>query len=179
MDNARRYLKTRNFWRQRRAVRRRMDNGTTLADLPVLERVRALQRLADLGRDHGDSEAAAAARALIEGLSDPSRMSRTLGLVARGGPSLPEARRLATRDTALARVRQIMWPDVPPATAARSMIESFARYESRQWLRHRSAGQAPQAEPDATWFYLLRNGLRMPATATHVVERLARASAAS
>jgi len=139
--------------------------------------VDALRRLAEIGLQHGDDHHVRdVARRVIQALDQgrPNDLGRAIGAVARGGLSALEERRLQQRDTALRRVRSLCYADKPDPHAAAEMIRDFETYELRSWARDRDAGRAPQSEPNATWFQMLANGLRMPRTPQHLAARLDR-----
>jgi hypothetical protein len=55
------------------------------------------------------------------------------------------------------------WRDLAPSAAARLMVISASRYEANRFPREREAIDAPAAEPAATWWRIMRSGVRMPA----------------
>jgi len=116
----------------------------------------------------------AVAQTLIEAIEDgrPHDIARDVGLIKRGGVSIAEQRRLAYRDAALLRVRDIAFANRTQIAAAAEMIRSYEDYASRCWPRDRATGAVPQVEPAATWHLMLKNGIRMPTTAAYLAERL-------
>jgi len=136
----------------------------------------ALRRLAEIGLQHGDGHVREVARRVIQTLDEgrPHDIGKAVGIVARGGVSVAEERRLRERDVALRRVRDLAFRDLPEPSVAPAMILSFEQYEARSWPRDREAGVPPQSEPASTWHSMLRNGWRMPRTPQHLVARLDR-----
>jgi len=136
----------------------------------------ALRRLAEYGLEHDDPDVQDVALRVLRTLDEgrPQDIGRAVGAVARGGVSAAEEARLRQRDVGLRRVRDLVFSDLPEASVTPAMIASFEAYAARVWPRDRDAGVPPQSEPNATWFQMLTNGLRMPRTPQHLVARLDR-----
>ncbi len=136
----------------------------------------ALRRLAEIGLECDDPHVQDVARRVMQAIDEgrPQDLGRAVGAVARGGLSVAEEERLRQRDAALRRVRSLCYSDVPDGAVAARMIRDFETYQARSWPRDRGAEHGPQHEPAATWFHILKNGLRMPRTPWHLAARLDR-----
>lgn len=86
----------------------------------------------------------------------------SFGLKAWGGLSVAKQDRLARRDTMIRNLWRVMpdWQDQQPVTVARLMAIDAARYERQRWPRERAA--PPPAQPAATWWAILDEGLPIP-----------------
>jgi len=134
----------------------------------------ALRRLAELGLERGDLDVREVARRVLRAIEDgrPLDIARDAGAVRRGGLSASEQARLRQRDVALRRVRDLSFGNLSEPSVAPAMIASFEVYAARVWPRDRDAGRAPQHEPQATWYTMLKHGLRMPKTSQYLAARL-------
>jgi hypothetical protein len=90
------------------------------------------------------------------------RIGQALGLERAGGTSPRYGMALAERNRMLRAVRSTKWPDLEPGAAARAMLADFGAYEARRWPREQLRLDAPAGEPAATWWRILRAGVKMP-----------------
>jgi len=103
----------------------------------------------------------------LEGFLSPgsrTSLDRALGLRSRGGASVRTTILNEERDALLrhlAREHEV-WCRFPASLAAKEMRRAFDKYERGRWLREKSANIAPAVEPNATFWRLLKTGMRMP-----------------
>lgn len=87
-----------------------------------------------------------------------------LGLRRRGtGGSPPRALALHRRDRILKQICSKYWSGSTTDEAAREMIASYERYQTRQWPRDCDAERAPPDGPEHVWWHLLRDEFPLPA----------------
>lgn len=91
-------------------------------------------------------------------------LDQALGLRSRGGVSVQRTLQNDERDDLIRHLvrEHPVWAFDPPTTAARKVRHAFDAYESNRWLRDRNAALAPITEPQATFWRLLKDDMRMP-----------------
>ncbi|WP_430439719.1 hypothetical protein [Shinella sp.] len=91
-------------------------------------------------------------------------LDQAFGLRSRGGVSPRVVLLNDERDALLRHLRREhdAWSSQPSSLAARQMRRAFDSYETGRWLRERNASIAPITEPHATFWRLLKAGMRMP-----------------
>ena len=125
----------------------------------------AIAKAADWLRRANDLDVNGLGRDLQRWLDEGARqrLGQALGLERVGGKSARRALALAERNAMLKRLHSERWPDLDPRAAAKTMIEDFRAYEERRWKRERDRLDVPAGEPAATWWRILRGGVKMPA----------------
>ncbi len=103
----------------------------------------------------------------IEGvLSDrsPGSLDQAFGLKSRGGASIRTTLLNNERDALLRHLarEEFSWSQLPASLVAKQMRRAFEAYQAGRWRREKSAVAAPAIEPNATFWRLLRAGMRMP-----------------
>lgn len=105
-----------------------------------------------------------------------------IGLKGRGGISLGQRRRLADRDALLVHLWRTCdeYRGLPAIAASKSMVVSLQRYHVTRWPRERH-GCVPASEPAATWWRILSEDVRVPASKRlqQILESFAESGAAS
>lgn len=100
---------------------------------------------------------------LDEHQADPGHLPAALRVRARGGVSHTRRELLAERDALLRRLHQgTTYADLSPLAAAKLITQDFKTYERRRWARESKGYEAPAVEPVATFWRLLRTGMKMP-----------------
>lgn len=91
-------------------------------------------------------------------------LDQALGLRSRGGVSVRRTLQNNERDDLIRHLvrEHPVWGAEPPTIAARKVRHAFEAYESSRWLRDRHAAIAPISEPQATFWRLLKEDMRMP-----------------
>lgn len=142
---------------------RKLDRSDTAANVARLQRV--LEHLRT-GAPMSDEDRLFFADGVSEYLAPdgPRSLDKALGLRQRGGASVHRGLQLDERDTLLRYLVQTHphWSALEPYVAARHMLTEFDAYEKNRWTRERRTGIAPDAEPFATFWRILKNGQKMP-----------------
>ncbi len=107
-------------------------------------------------------EAVARGDADEDGRATP--IGRILGLQPPAGSTAAHRVKLIRRDAMLRHVRNAVprFQAAPPRAAAAAMVESFERYCAGGWQADQRRESAPVPEPSATWWRVLRLGLKVP-----------------
>lgn len=94
----------------------------------------------------------------------PTSLDQALGLRSRGGASVRTTILNTERDALLRHLARedAAWCRFPASLAAKEMRRAFDNYERGRWRREGSASVAPAFEPNATFWRLLKAGMRMP-----------------
>lgn len=128
---------------------------------PHLSKARKLWRFAEFGLVAPDPDVRDTAVTILrwfDGRASES-LDAALGLSGGGRAALNQQMRLIDRDVALRRLTGIdPFDGMEAATAARLIVQKWLRYETAAWPRHKHSGEAPAAQPEATFFALLTAG---------------------
>lgn len=132
----------------------------------VVSRLRCLadHLKANAPLDQGDREFLVSGIEVYLSASAAVSLDQALGLRSRGGVSPRMVLLNDERDALLRHLAREFhsWSSLPPSLVARQMRRAFETYETGRWLRERNATIAPVMEPYATFWRLLKEGMRMP-----------------